>query len=219
VEPVYNTQSVYIDLKKRIASGELSSGVNLREADVAQYYKVSRNTVKKALLMLERDRYITLEPNKGAKIRSFSLEEALQFLELRKELEGFITRKATEVINDKQLVELKTILDKMQKFKDSHDLLAYSQHNQKFHELIYSACPNVLAVDLVLTLKIQMQKYNTRTILVPGRSDQSFREHKELYEALNKRNPEQAERAMRNHLEHVRNAFNDNFNLLFGSFH
>jgi DNA-binding GntR family transcriptional regulator len=219
IEPVYNTQSVYTDLKKRIAAGDLSSGANLREADVAQHYNVSRNTVKKALLMLERDRYITIEPNKGAKIRSFSLEEVLQFLELRKELEGFIIRKATEVINDKQLGELKIILDKMQKFKDSRDLLAYSQHNQKFHELIYSACPNVLAVDLVLTLKNQMQKYNTRTILVPGRSDQSFREHKELYEALIKRNPEQAEKAMRNHLEHVRKAFTDNFTLLFGSFH
>jgi DNA-binding GntR family transcriptional regulator len=216
VEPVHNTQSVYTDLKKRIASGDFLVGTHLREADAAQYYKVSRNTVKKALLMLERDRYITLEPNKGAKIRSFSLEEVLQFLELRKELEGFITRKATTGITDKQLAELKTILDRMQKFKDSQDLLAYSQYNQKFHELIYSACPNVLAVDTIGTLKNQMQKYNTRTILVPGRSDQSFREHKELYEALKKRNPEQAERAMRNHLEHIRKAFNDNFDLLFG---
>jgi DNA-binding GntR family transcriptional regulator len=215
---MYNTQSVYTDLKQRIASGDLPAGANLREAEVSQYYKVSRNTVKKALLMLERDKYITLEPNKGAKIRSFSLEEVLQFLEIRKELEGFISRRAAEKISDAQLTELKKILDEMQKFKNNNDLLAYSKHNQKFHEAIYAACPNVLAVDMVVTLKTQMQKYNTRTILVPGRSDKSFKEHKELYEALKRRNPEQAEKAIRNHLDHVLKAFNDNFNLLFGLF-
>ncbi|MDR2741574.1 MAG: GntR family transcriptional regulator [Treponema sp.] len=214
--PTFNTQSVYGDMKLRITKGQLAPGSNLREGDLSQQYKVSRNTVKKALLMLERDRYITIEPNKGAKVRSFSLDEVLQFLELREELEGFITRKAAENITDEQLAKLKQILDDMKKCKDEKNLLAYSQHNQKFHELIYTSCPNILAVDLVVNLKNQMLKYNTRTILVPGRSDLSFKEHLTLFDALKRRDPKLAEQAIRQHLHNVREVFNDNFALLFG---
>jgi DNA-binding GntR family transcriptional regulator len=214
--PVYNTQSVYGDMKLRIVKGQLAPGSNLREGDLSQQYRVSRNTVKKALLMLERDRYITIEPNKGAKVRSFSLDEVLQFLELRKELEGFITRKAAENVTDEQLAKLKQILGDMKKCKEENNLFAYSQHNQKFHEIIYAACSNILAVDLLTNLKNQMLKYNTRTILVPGRSDQSFEEHLALFDALKGRDPKLAEQAIRQHLHNVRKVFNDNFALLFG---
>jgi DNA-binding GntR family transcriptional regulator len=203
-------------MKLRITKGQFAPGTNLREGDLSQQYRVSRNTVKKALLMLERDRYITIEPNKGAKVRSFSLDEVLQFLELREELEGFITRKAAENITDEQLAQLKQILDSMKEYKDENNLLAYSQYNQKFHELIYASCPNILAVDLVINLKNQMLKYNTRTILVPGRSDQSFKEHLALFDAFKVRDPKQAEQAMRRHLHNIREVFNDNFALLFG---
>jgi DNA-binding GntR family transcriptional regulator len=44
--------------------------------------------------MLEKERLVTIELNKGAKVRSYSLSEVLEFLELRAFLEGFITRKA-----------------------------------------------------------------------------------------------------------------------------
>ena len=52
------TTIVYNKIKKKIESGEYSPAQSLPEATLAKEYNVSRNTIKKALLMLENDAYL-----------------------------------------------------------------------------------------------------------------------------------------------------------------
>lgn len=209
------SMTVYDDIKSKIERGVLSPAESLREMDLAEQYSVSRNTVKKVLLMLERDKLVTIERNKGAKVRSYSMKEVLDFLELRSMMEGFIARLAAAVITDAQIARLQEILALMKGCKEHNDLVSYSQHNQLFHGVIYDACPNLVTVNLLLSLKAQMKKYNTKTILVPGRSDLSFAEHSAIFEAMLQRNGDLAELLMRKHIDNVRTAFKENYKLLF----
>ena len=75
------TTMVYENLKERIEQGYYSPAESLPEIDLASEYNVSRNTIKKALLMLENDAFVTIEQNQGAKVRSYSKVEVLEFLE------------------------------------------------------------------------------------------------------------------------------------------
>ena len=77
------TMLVYESIKKRIDEGFYSPAESLREAALAEEYSVSRNTIKKALLMLENDAYVSIEQNKGARVRSYSKTEVLDFLQLQ----------------------------------------------------------------------------------------------------------------------------------------
>ena len=206
--------AVYKSLKKKIEAGSLSPREKLREVELANQYKVSRNTIKKALLMLERDTLVTIEQNKGAKVRSYSLDEVLDFLELRSVLEGFIIRLACAVLIETDIENMKRILDTMRVLKDRQELVSYSQHNQKFHQVIYDACPNKTATNLLMNLKNQMKKYNTKTILIPKRSDQSFGEHEAIFEALKNGDPQGAESLMITHIMNVRKVFQENYQLL-----
>jgi len=97
----------------------------------------------------------------------------------------------------------------------NHNLLEYSNGNRLFHGIIYEACPNRTAVDMTMNLKNQMSKYNTKTILVPGRDTQSFSEHTAILDAIKDRNSELTEVLMRHHIANVRRTFEDNFSLLF----
>lgn len=206
--------AVYESLKKKIEAGSLSPSENLREVELANQYKVSRNTIKKALLMLERDTLVTIEQNKGAKVRSYSLDEVLDFLELRSVLEGFIIRLACAVLRETDIENMKRILDTMRVLKEKQELVSYSQHNQKFHQVIYDACPNKTATNLLMNLKNQMKKYNTKTILIPKRSDQSFGEHEAIFEAVKNGDPQGAESLMITHIMNVRKVFQENYQLL-----
>ncbi|WP_319758089.1 GntR family transcriptional regulator [uncultured Sphaerochaeta sp.] len=206
--------AVYESLKKKIEAGSLSPSENLREVELANQYKVSRNTIKKALLMLERDTLVTIEQNKGAKVRSYSLDEVLDFLELRSVLEGFIIRLACAVLSESDIENMKRILDTMRVLKEKQELVSYSQHNQKFHQVIYDACPNKTATSLLMNLKNQMKKYNTKTILIPKRSDQSFGEHEAIFEAVKNHNCQEAEALMIIHIMNVRKVFQENYQLL-----
>lgn len=209
------TTEVYNSLKNKIITGEYFPSESLPEQELSNQYGVSRNTIKKVLLMLEKERLVTIELNKGAKVRSYSLSEVLEFLELRACLEGFITRKAVPVITEEQITELGKILKIMKGHYDNQQLLLYSQNNQLFHNIIYTACPNKTAVEMTTNLKNQMSKYNTKTILIPGRDSQSFAEHSAIYDAIKNRDPDLAESLMVRHISNVRKTFEENYTLLF----
>ncbi len=209
------TTVVYKNLKKRIEEGFYSPAESLPEIELANEYNVSRNTIKKALLMLEKDALVTIEQNKGAKVRSYSKREVLEFLELREELEGFILRLAIPYFNESVIVKLEDLMEQMAVHRTRSDLMAYSLCNQKFHAVIYETCPNHTAVDVTTRLKNQMRKYNGKTILVPGRDEQSYAEHLNILNAIKKRNAAEAEACMRQHIRNVRNTFEEYYTLLF----
>lgn len=208
------TMIVYEKIKNKIESGEYSPAQSLTESALAEEYSVSRNTIKKALLMLENDAYVSIGLNKGAKVRSYSKSEVIQFLELREVLEGFIVRLTVPEITDKQIEKLRKILEQMKEFKESNDLMSYSACNKKFHTIIYEACPNKPAVEMTLKLKNQMRKYNSKTILIPGRADLSLEEHRNIYNSIKSRDVSKAEVALCTHIKNVREIFEQYYSLL-----
>jgi len=209
------TISVYEALKKRIDEGFYSPAENLRESALAEEYGVSRNTIKKALLMLENDAYVSIEQNKGARVRSYSKSEVLEFLELRQALEGFVIRLTAAAITKETLTQLQGKLDKMSERRAAGDLLGYSAINREFHAVIYAACPNRMAVDVLVKLKNQMKKYNSKSILIPGRSDRSFEEHTAILAALRDRDAEKAQALMERHVRNVRDIYDEYYGILF----
>lgn len=209
------TMIVYENLKERIEQGYYSPAESLPEIDLANEYNVSRNTIKKALLMLENDAFVTIEQNKGAKVRSYSKTEVLEFLELREELEGFIIRLAVPQFDSKSIKRLENLLDEMAKHKAESNLMAYSSCNQQFHAIIYEICPNRTAVDVTIRLKNQMRKYNSKTILIPGRDERSFEEHQAIMNAIKQKDAALAESCIRQHIRHVRDTFKEYYSLLF----
>lgn len=211
------TTLVYNNIRSKIIKGELSPNENLTEMELANQYGVSRNTVKKALLMLERENLVTIELNKGTKVRAYSLDEVLEYLEVRATLEGFIVNLAVPVITGEQINALEEIMSEMCKNKEQQNLVEYSKCNQRFHEVIYEACPNRTLVDMTTSLKAQMGKYNTKTILIPGRDVRSLAEHTAVLEAIKAGEVALADALMRRHITNVRKTFEENYSLLYSS--
>ncbi|MBQ9300464.1 MAG: GntR family transcriptional regulator [Clostridia bacterium] len=209
------TTHVYESLKKRIDEGFYSPAENLREAALAEEYSVSRNTIKKALLMLENDAYVSIEQNKGARVRSYSKTEVLDFLQLREVLEGFVASLTAPVISDADLALLQNKIDQMAQRKAAGDLLGYSALNREFHTVIYDACPNRMAVEMLTKLKNQMKKYNSKSILIPGRSDHSLEEHSAVLEAMRNHDAQTARELMQQHIHNVREVYDQYYGILF----
>lgn len=209
------TTIVYEMLKEKIEKGIYSPAESLPEVELAKEFNVSRNTIKKALLMLESNAFVTIEQNKGAKVRSYSRREVLDYLQLRVELEGFLVRLAVPCFTESDVAQMQEIFARMGECRNAKDLLGYSALNGEFHKIIYRTCPNKTATDLLIRLKTQMRKYNTKTILVPGRGDHSYAEHEAILNAIRAGDAAAAEACMRRHVESVRKTFEENFSLLF----
>jgi DNA-binding GntR family transcriptional regulator len=208
------TSQVYQEIRQRILDGVFRPSESLTEVTLAVELGVSRNTVRKALLKLESEKLVVIEENKRARVRWFSIEEVMQHLEVRELLEGFMIRQSVPFLGDAEIEEMRTILSEMKKCIKARDLIQYSQHNWRFHDVIYRVCPNRPAVEMTTAIKNQFKRYNIKTILIQGRGDDSLDEHSKILSALERRDADGAERMMRGHIANLRTVLQKHFDLL-----
>jgi DNA-binding GntR family transcriptional regulator len=201
------TNNVYHELRQRILDGFYRPSESLTELSLAEDFGVSRNTIRKALLKLESENLVIIEENKRARVRRFSLEEAIQYLDVRELLEGLVIRQSLPFLGPAELEEMRSALAEMKTCLAAQELLQYSQQNWRFHDVVYRACPNRPAVEMIMTIKNLLK-------LVPGRGENSFKEHSNILQALEQGNGEEAEAMMNRHISGLKTVLQKNFELL-----
>jgi DNA-binding GntR family transcriptional regulator len=208
------TNQVHQVLRQRILDGIFRPSESLTEVTLAAELGASRATIRKALLKLESENLVVIEENKRARVRWFSIEEVMQYLEVRELLEGFVIRQSVPFLANAELKEMRAILAEMKKCLKAHDLIQYSQNNWRFHDVIYRVCPNRPAVEMVMAIKNQLKRYNIKTMLVQGRGEDSLDEHSKILSALGRQDADGAETQMRRHIANLRAVLRKHFELL-----
>jgi DNA-binding GntR family transcriptional regulator len=196
-------QTAYRRLREAIASGQFHPNERLVEASVATRLGVGRTAVRAALVRLDQEGLVTLEPNRGARVRLISDGEALEIEEVRATLEAMLTRRAATRATPADLRELRQVVVEMRQRVDKKDAIGYSDLNARFHQRIWAAADHATASRLVGSLKSQSIRLQYQTILRPGRTERSLREHEAIFSALKARDPDAAEEAMLAHLAEV----------------
>ena len=196
-------QKAYEYIRSRILDGTFRPAQHLTETQLAEEIHVSRSTIKNVLLKLSEEKLVVIEDNRGAYVISLTVDEIVQYYEIRIRLEEIAVASAAEYITDEQLRQLRSVLEKMVELKEKKDFAEYSKHNRLFHNIIYDASLKKIAVEMIREIKTQLARYQLRTIMVPGRSDNSVEEHRILLDALAAHDKEKAVEAIRTHVGHV----------------
>jgi DNA-binding GntR family transcriptional regulator len=200
---VETSVEVYRRLREAIVRGQFQPNERLVEADLARLLGAGRTTIRAALVRLDQEGMVTREPNRGARVRLLSDREALEIEEVRAALEQLIARHAAANVTSDDLRDLNRMLAEMRHRAEQGDPLAYSELNGRFHQRIWAIADHRTASRLVATLKSQAIRFQYRTILQPGRTQCSLREHEAIVAALAAQNPDACEAAMRHHLGQV----------------
>jgi len=196
-------QDAYRRLREGIANGQFHPNERLVEASVATSLGVGRTAVRAALVRLDQEGLVTLEPNRGARVRLISDREALEIEEIRATLEAMLARRAATRVTAADLRELRQMVVEMRLRVDKKDALGYSALNAPFHQRIWAAADHATTSRLVGSLKSQSIRLQYQTMLRPGRTERSLREHEAIFSALKAHDPDGAESAMREHLAEV----------------
>lgn len=199
-------KTVYRQLREAVTSGRYLPNERLVETVLAESLNVNRIIVRNALARLEQEGLVERERNRGARVRRITFEETLELLEVRGALEGLAARRAAEHATDGDLERLHTILLRLADKRAEKDFSSYSQINQTLHAAILDAADSAALTRYAEMLRSQSSQYRYWTLLVPGRLDQSFEEHRAVVEAIAARDPDAAERALRYHVAAVREA-------------
>ena len=196
----------YMQLREAILLGEFQPNERLIEMDLAQSLGAGRAAIRTALARLEQEGLVQRERYRGARVRLISEVEAVEILEARAALESLAMRYAALNATEDDVATLRTLLDELGQVLERGDLLGYSDVNARLHEQLLQIANHATVSRLLDMLKSQNVRFQFRTILVPGRPQQSYQEHAAIVEAVAAHDPDRAEEAMRYHLSLVTDA-------------
>ena len=199
-------EKCYVRLREAILREQFLPNERLIEMDLAQSLGAGRAAIRTALARLEQDGLVERERYRGARVRLVSEAEAIEILEVRAALESLAARYAAQKITPEQSDTLCTLLGEQRHCIDEGDLLGSSDVNAWLHQTILQIAEHSIATRVLDMLKPQSVRFQYRTILVPGRPERSFQEHRAIVEAITKHDPDLAEASMRHHLSLVAEA-------------
>jgi DNA-binding GntR family transcriptional regulator len=193
----------YGALRQSILSGDVAPGQRLVEEELAGTLGVTRQSLRAALLDLTAEGLVERIPNRGARVRVVSTEEAVAITECRMALEALCAAKAAERITDDEAAQLHELGGALERAVAEGSPLKYSELNRELHRRVIAISGQQVALGLLERLHGQLVRHQFQLALRPGRPEVSLGEHLALLRAVADRRPGDAEQAVRVHLASV----------------
>lgn len=187
-------------IRDAILGGTFAPHQRLIEADLSEQFTATRAAVRTALLNLAGEGLVERLPNRGARVRAITVDEAIEIVEVRVGLESLCARKAAERVTDADIAALEALRTDITAAVARGDLLEYSRLNQEMDRTIQGLSGHVTATQLLDRLRAQSARHQFRLAFHPGRATQSAPEHIAIIDAVVARDPDAAEAATRTHL-------------------
>jgi Transcriptional regulators len=189
-----------------ITSGEFQPGERLSEAELARRLGISRGPLREALGRLE-GRLVTRTPRIGVRVIELSKRNIEDLFYTREALEGMGARLACERISSQEVARLRDLLnrDRSQPEVQAGEAYAPRSTDDDFHFSIVKAahCEQIERL-LMDQIYYQLRIHRRKSSTLPGRARAALIEHENIVIALEARDPDQAEKAMRTHLRNAR---------------
>lgn len=186
---------VYKRLKAMILANEFEPGEKLVQEQIAALFGVSRMPLHKAFQMLENEMLVENLPRRGFYVTEIDNALMLDAFECREALEGIAARRATSVISEEELDEIKNLFTPFVG-KKKIDIKKYIEADQEFHNAILKISGNQVLQKFEVVKNITSQTYRGGLIREP---EETLPEHLAIIEAIALGNGALAEKLMREH--------------------
>jgi DNA-binding GntR family transcriptional regulator len=185
-----------------IAERRLRPGMRLKEEELAEIFSSSRARVRQALSLLERDRLVTLIPNRGGFVSEPSVDEARDVFFARRTIEGGLLDRLCAQVTPAAIARLRDHVALERQAQAAGDLAAIVRLSGRFHiliaELAGSEYLHDVMRDLISRTSLIAAMYQPRQTHDCGPD-----EHAEIVDHIARGDMEAARSAMAHHLFHV----------------
>lgn len=212
-------EQIVEQIERLILDGKLRPGDQLpSERELAEQFSVSRTAVREAVKALREKGLVKIEAGRGTFIThgvSKALRQSLDWMvrsgegnrladlvQVRDLLEPGIAALAAEMATKHDIESLERAVNVMDAAIDTADI--YVEADLEFHLALASATQNELIPTLIDPIVDLLREQRARIFLVEGGAQRGQYHHKCILEAIKKRDPVSARKAMQAHLEQVR---------------
>lgn len=213
-------EEIVVRLEQAILDGRIKPGDQLpSERELMELYGVGRTSVREALFTLQRMGLVSI--NSGERARAMEpTAEALvselsgaarhllaqpggvrHFQEARMFFEVGLVREAARHATDRDLAALAAALEENRKAIGHPN--TFERTDVAFHFVLAQMTRNPIFVALHAAIADWLMEQRTTSLRIKGAGRTAYEAHSRIYDAIASRDPDQAETAMREHLEEV----------------
>ena len=193
------SEIAYRRIKEMILSLTLAPGSSLTEMGLIDQLGMSRTPIREALYRLQQERFVELTPRKGWFVSEIKLQDIQQLFVIREALEGIATRQATLRVPDSELAAMAETLAALEPILRTDEINA-TDAGDAIHTLIFAHADNPYISSIMTLYLDRLQLFHVIAMNLPGRKLQSWLEHQQILTAMQTRDADAAEQAMRQHI-------------------
>lgn len=191
---------IYDYLRAKIVSLELEPGTALPRPDLARFFNASVTPVRDALLRLEEEGLVDIFPQHGTRVRAIDLDSARNAHFLRLALELEVARKLARQADPALLAQLRSLVETQANCWARRDIEGFVATDQEFHRTMFNAAQVGRLWQTIRARSGNMDRLRRLHLPLNGKAESTLREHAELTDAIERRDPDLAEDRVRRHL-------------------
>ncbi len=173
--------------------------LRLDERELAARLGVSRTPIREALVRLEHEGLVTSIPRRGFCIARKTKAELLEIIIVWAALESMAARLVAQSATDEAIASLRAIFATFDGERIAAKLDEYSEANVRFHLQIIELSRCEALRKTAEGIFIHVRSIRHRTIGEDHRFERSIVDHMHIIDALEARDPDLAERLVRDH--------------------
>jgi GntR family transcriptional repressor for pyruvate dehydrogenase complex len=226
VKPKRVTEEIIHQLLDLIRVGKIKYGEKLPpERELAKILGVSRTTLREALKRLEHNGVFRTVQGRGTYLEELAgptikdpLKEIIKgdsaaviaLTEFRAVIETWAVGMAALRADESQIQELKNIVNSMRERAKQKN--TFYDLDARFHILIAKASNNIIyfhVAQTIYNLFFEMSRLYAEKVFNPREAEIRVKRHADIFQAIKKRNPDEARKLMQDHLRMAEQRFRD----------
>ena len=191
---------VYSELRSRIVNFTLLPGDRVSDKEIANELAISRTPVREALVRLSGEGLVQAIPNRGFRVKVFSIKEIEDLYTLRESLENLSIRLATPKLDEARIRAMRNLMKKYPGLMDTENLPGFNKADEEFHHNIAQYSENVLLRQTLFNLQGQLRIIRRYQHLRANSFEETYDEHSRILDHMIGGEVVEAQKIMSEHI-------------------
>ena len=196
------SEKAYRMIREKIIFGELEFGEEIDQKELTKELGFNSITpVREALLLLQKEKMITIIPRKGIYVSEISIEEVLENFQMREIIEPTVFEVTALNLSEFRIEKYKELftMRKAEVRKDEFDLKKYLETDMEFHLDLLKPINNKTLEAVLRGIYEQNARYRMACLQMRNAEDM-LDEHLAILKAVEEGDKEKAVEALKKHI-------------------
>ena len=195
------TQQVQELIRDAIVRLAFTPGEFIRKDAICQRLGVSRFPVSEALGRLADEGFVDILPQRGTRVSRIDIAGCRHAMFMRRAIEGEAMRVIAPRVDDALVARMEENLREQELATAATDASEFFRLDHAFHDLLLGELGYRRVQSVVDAARAKLDRTREFMLRAPHRRSRSYLEHVAIVDALKRRDPDAAQRAMTRHLD------------------